>query len=70
MKVGEAIWINDRWIGLCMEKWWWELLWSGGEGGVGWRGEGGNTHSNESITEVNYNLRSIFCYLDVTFLSN
>ena len=39
-------------------------------GGVGWRGEGGNTHSNESITEVNYNLRSIFCYLDVTFLSN
>ena len=41
-----------------------------GGGGVGWRGEGGNTHSNESITEVNYNLRSIFCYLDVTFLSN
>ena len=41
-----------------------------GWGGVGWRGEGGNTHSNESITEVNYNPRSIFCYLDVTFLSN
>ena len=42
MKVVEAIWINERWIGLCMEKWWWELWWS--RGGVGWRGEGENTH--------------------------
>ena len=41
MKVREAIWINERWIGLCMEKWWWEL-WS--RGVVGWRGEGGYTH--------------------------
>ena len=41
MKVGEAIW--ERWVDLCMEKRWWELLlWS--RGGVGWRGEGGSTH--------------------------
>ena len=39
MKVGE---VDERWIGLCMDKWWWELLWSRGE--VGRRGEGGNTH--------------------------
>ena len=39
MKVGE---VNERWIGLCMDKWWWELLWSRGE--VGRRGDGGNTH--------------------------
>ena len=24
MKVGEAIW--ERWVDLCMEKRWWELL--------------------------------------------
>ena len=26
MKVGEAIWINERRVGLCMEKRRWELL--------------------------------------------
>ena len=33
VKVGE---VDERWIGLCMDKWWWELLWSRGE--VGRRG--------------------------------
>ena len=39
MKVGE---VNEGWIGLCMDKWWWEL-WSRRE--VGRRGDGGNTHA-------------------------